>query len=51
MTIMDDAFTNQKDALKAMLTNDDNRVPVVIDTSLNIGSVKAIMKSAKGLRN
>ena len=51
LTILDDAFTNQKEALKAMLTNDENRVPVMIDTSLNIGSIKAIMKSATGLRN
>ncbi|MDD4778174.1 MAG: DUF3108 domain-containing protein [Fermentimonas sp.] len=51
MTILDDAFTNQKDALKASLTNDANRIPVIIDTSLNIGSVRAVMKSASGLRN
>lgn len=51
MTILDDAFTNQKEALKASLTNDQNRIPVIIDTSLNIGSVRAIMKSVTGLRN
>lgn len=51
LTIHDDAFENQKDALKASLTNDKNRVPVIIDTSLNIGSIRAVMKSATGLRN
>jgi hypothetical protein len=51
LTIHDDAFTNQKDALKASLTNDSNRIPVIIDTSLNIGSIKAVLKSANGLRN
>lgn len=51
MTINDDAFTNQKEALKASLTNDSNRVPVIIDTSLNMGSVRAVMKSATGIRN
>lgn len=51
LTIYDDAFENQKDALKASLTNDSNRVPIVIDTSLNIGSIKAILKNATGLRN
>lgn len=51
MTINDDAFTNQKEALKASLTNDSNRIPVIIDTSLNIGSVRAVMKNATGIRN
>ena len=50
-TIHDDAFENQKDALKASLTNDSNRVPIIIDTSLNIGSIRAVMKNATGLRN
>lgn len=51
MTIHDDAFTNQKDALRASLTNDANRIPVIIDTSLKIGSVRAVMKSFTGERN
>jgi hypothetical protein len=51
LTIHDDAFENQKDALKASLTNDSNRVPIIIDTSLNIGSIRAVMKNATGLRN
>ncbi|MBF6597450.1 MAG: DUF3108 domain-containing protein [Fermentimonas sp.] len=51
LTVHDDAFENQKDALKASLTNDKNRVPIIIDTSLNIGSIRAVMKNARGLRN
>ena len=51
MTIYDDAFTNQKEALKASLTNDVNRIPVIIDTNLNIGSVRAVMKSVSGILN
>lgn len=51
LTIHDDAFVDQKDALKASLTNDSNRIPVVIDTNLNVGSIRAILKSATGLRN
>ena len=51
LTIHDDAFENQKDALKASLTNDSNRIPIIIDTSLNIGSIRAVLKNASGLRN
>lgn len=51
MTIHDDAFTNQKDALKASVTNDANRVPVIIDTSLKLGSVKAVLRQVTGVRN
>ncbi len=51
MTILDDAFTNQKEALKASLTNDQNRTPIIIDTSLNIGSVRAVMKGMTSARN
>ncbi|NLI99575.1 MAG: DUF3108 domain-containing protein [Bacteroidales bacterium] len=51
MTIHDDAFTNQKEALKASLTNDANRLPVVIDTSLKLGSVRAVLSDVTGLRN
>ena len=51
MTIHDDAFTNQKDALKASVTNDANRIPVIIDTSLKLGSVKAVLHQVTGVRN
>lgn len=51
LTIHDDAFENQKDALKASLTNDNNRIPIVIDTNLNIGSIRAVLKSATGQKN
>lgn len=51
MTILDDAFTNPQDALKASLTNDANKIPVIIDTSLKRGSIRAVMKSVSGVRN
>lgn len=51
MTIHDKAFSNQKEAIKASLTDDDNRVPVVIETILRIGSIKAVLSSVSGVRN
>ncbi len=51
MTILDDAFSNQKEALKAFLTNDANRVPIVIETNLKFGAVKAVLNEVSGLRH
>lgn len=50
MTILDEAFKNQKDALKASVTNDKNRIPVIIDTTLKIGTVRAVLSNVSGLR-
>jgi len=51
MTIRDDAFTDQKEALKASITNDQNRIPVVIDTHLKMGVVRAVLKDLSGQRH
>ena len=39
------------DEMLVWVTNDDNRVPVMVEAQIRVGSVKAILKSAKGLRN
>lgn len=51
MNILDDAFSNQKEALKASITNDQNRIPVVINTTLKFGSIKAVMSDVSGVRH
>ena len=33
------------------VTDDDNRVPVLVEAQIRIGSVKAMLKSSRGLRN
>ncbi len=51
MTIHDDAFTNPKESLRASLTNDKNRIPVIINTNLKIGSVRAVLQEVAGMRH
>lgn len=51
MTIFDKAFPDQREAIRASLTNDQNRIPVIIDTVLKIGSVRAVLKSVSGERH
>lgn len=51
LTVLDEAFENQKDALKASLTNDKNRIPVIIDTTLKIGTIRAVLRGVSGQRH
>lgn len=51
MAILSDAFTNPREAIKASITDDDNRIPIVIDTNLKIGSVRAVLRDVSGIRH
>lgn len=51
LTIYDKAFKNEKEAISASLTDDANRIPIVIDTHLKIGAIRAVMRNVSGLRN
>lgn len=50
LSIMDDAFSDKKEAMKVYITNDSNRMPIRLDSKLNIGSTRAVLKSYKGNR-
>lgn len=51
LTIYDKAFKNQKEAISASLTDDSNRVPIIINTHLKIGAIRAVLRDVSGLRN
>lgn len=48
LNIQDDAFENEKEAMKVFMTNDNNRLPIRLDSKLKIGSTRAILKGYKG---
>jgi hypothetical protein len=50
MMILNKSFTNQKEAMRVAITNDSNRLPVVIDTSLKVGSIKVVLKSYSNIK-
>lgn len=50
MTIIDKAFANQKEAMKITLTNDSNKMPLIIEIGLKIGALRVILKDFSGIR-
>ena len=48
MNANEKAFEDKQEAMKVYITNDDNRMPVRLDSKLNVGSTRAILKSYKG---
>ncbi|MDR1811148.1 MAG: DUF3108 domain-containing protein [Prevotella sp.] len=48
LKISDDAFEDDKNAMKVYLTDDDNRMIVRMDSKLKVGSTKVILKSYRG---
>ena len=42
---------NKGDQLEAWVTNDKNKIPLLIETPLKIGSLKAVLKNYSGLRS
>ena len=50
LKIEDKAFEDKKEAMTVYVTNDNNRLPVRLNSNLKIGSTSAIMKAYKGNR-
>lgn len=48
LKITDDAFENEENAMTVYLTNDQNRMPVRIDSKLKVGNARVILKNYKG---
>lgn len=46
--IQDEAFANGKEAMKVYITDDNNRMPVRLETKLKVGSTQVVLKSYKG---
>ncbi|MDD2475065.1 MAG: DUF3108 domain-containing protein [Dysgonamonadaceae bacterium] len=51
LMILDKAFADQEEAMRVWITNDENRIPLQIDSKLKIGSTRAILKDLSGLKN
>lgn len=50
LSISDDAFVNKEESMKVYITNDQNRMPIRIDTKLKHGSTRAMLNHYKGNR-
>ena len=48
LSIQSEAFEDKEESMKVYITNDDNRLPVRLDTKLNVGSTRAMLKSYRG---
>lgn len=49
--IQDKAFEGGKEAMKVYITDDNNRMPVKLETKLKVGSTRAVLKSYRGVKH
>lgn len=48
--IQDPAFAGGKETMKVHITDDNNRMPVKLETKLKVGSTHAVLKNYKGVK-
>ncbi len=51
LTIARDAFKDAEEAISASLTDDDNRIPILLNTHLKVGAIRGVLRDAQNLRN
>ncbi|MDD3787764.1 MAG: DUF3108 domain-containing protein [Petrimonas sp.] len=51
LMIIDKAFADQEEAMSVALTNDLNRLPLVIEIGLKMGSMRVVLKDYEGIRH
>ena len=51
LIIDDKAFKDKKEAMKIYISNDNNRIPVRINSKLKVGSTYVLLKEVKGNRH
>ena len=48
LMILDKAFVDQEEAMRVWLTNDENKIPLQINTKLKIGEMRSVLKDFSG---
>jgi len=48
LSIQSEAFEDKEESMKVYITNDNNRMPVRLDTKLNVGTTRAMLKTYRG---
>ena len=51
LSVNGEVFENKKESVFVWLSCDENRVPVLIETKLKVGSIKALLKNVSGCKN
>lgn len=48
LMILDKAFVDQEEAMRVWITNDENKLPLKINTNLKIGKMRSVLKDFSG---
>lgn len=51
LSVNEKGFENKKEAMTVYITNDENRIPIRIDSKLKVGSTRIIMNNYTGTRH
>lgn len=51
LMVLDNAFEDQEEAMNVWLTNDENKLPLVIESNLKIGKMRVVLKNYTGNRH